>query len=599
MTLTLKKIQHRDAFRIGVYFSFDPAVNLKLKSLGARYSHTKRCWYFDYTAEKYRLLKENFPDIVIDAPKASNPSPSPAAGIKSRDLPPIDAETKPEKVVAAPNLPASALKRADQEHKAAPVPLVQKLRVKRFDNLGKYWVVRMDYHFRISKDLLKVKGVYWNKQEKAYLIYRNEQVKNKVEELLQAPGLFPDDYVTNEKPVTGGEMVLQPHPENLSLMRVYVPNSFLLIEKIKRFSLSRYSREHRCYLLPATPDVQKALAIHFAPENLKVVSRLPEGYLKKEHLPRRKSILLERAKERVLDKTPEKGRALMEALVDHMLANNLSDHTIANYGHAFLRFIRDHDYHDPATIDYPLIVKYLAKLMTQGLTAASGQMLVSALNYYFQHVTQNPSIVFKLPRPRMEKKIRTVFTLEECHRVFNSMENPKHRLALMVAYGAGLRVSEVINLRWGDVLLAEQKIHVRNGKGKKDRMVMLPYSIQILLEQYKTLYPSNDYVFQGQIPGTPYSASSVERVMGRALQKSGLEKKGSVHNLRHSFATHLLDSGTDIRYVQQLLGHKDIRTTMIYSHLSQSNIDRIQSPLDRMMPPAPNLLNIKNEKKAT
>jgi site-specific recombinase XerD len=140
---------------------------------------------------------------------------------------------------------------------------------------------------------------------------------------------------------------------------------------------------------------------------------------------------------------------------------------------------------------------------------------------------------------------------------------------------------------------------VENGKGKKDRMVMLPLSIFNLLEHYKALYPSNDYIFEGQIAGMPYSTGSVKKVMGRALEKSGLSKKGSVHNLRHSFATHLLDAGTDIRYVQQLLGHKDIRTTMIYSHLSQSNIDKIQSPLDHLMSDHPTEKEKKKPKKRT
>ena len=159
----------------------------------------------------------------------------------------------------------------------------------------------------------------------------------------------------------------------------------------------------------------------------------------------------------------------------------------------------------------------------------------------------------------------------------------------MIAYGAGLRVGEVVTLKWGDILLAEQKIHIKNAKGKKDRIVMLPNSVLAMLENYRALYPGKDYVFEGQFAGAHYSKGSVQKVMAGALEKSGLSKKGSVHNLRHSFATHLIEAGIDVRYIQELLGHSSIKTTMIYTHVSNKAINRIQSPLDR--------LNISMEKK--
>jgi site-specific recombinase XerD len=352
-------------------------------------------------------------------------------------------------------------------------------------------------------------------------------------------------------------------------------------------------------LLPASPAVFKALGLLYEPDQLQLENHLPAGYLKNENLPKRKQILLEHARDELLGKTPEAGQALMEKLIDHLLASNYSDNTIRNYGHAFLRFIRDHDFADPARMEPKVIVKYLGGLMARGLSSSVGNNLVNALNYYFRNVEQMAPLEFKLPRPKREKKIRTVFTLAECLQIFDQVENPKHRLALMIAYGAGLRVGEVVNLHWDDLLFEEQKIHVKNGKGQKDRLVMLPYTILQMMENYRALYPSKGYIFVGQTAGMPYSTVSVQRVMGRALEKSGLVKKGSVHNLRHSFATHLLDSGTDIRYVQQLLGHKDIKTTMIYSHLSQTNIDKIQSPLDRMMATEARQLNIKTKKKTT
>ncbi|HKK82267.1 MAG TPA: tyrosine-type recombinase/integrase [Prolixibacteraceae bacterium] len=599
MPLTLKKIKHRGAFRIGVFFPFDRNINDKLKKLGATYSRTNRCWYFDYSPEEYKLIKENFNDIEIDSPQTKKNATQPAAGSKSRDLPHIDASSETKKEDTASKLSAPAPHPGEQKHKADNRSLAQKLKLQRSDNIGKYWVVGMRYHHRISKELMKVKGVYWNSHEKAYLMLRLEKVKAKVEHILESPGFLPEDFISKEKHVTGGVIEFKPHTENNSLMQVYVPPLFVMTEKIKRFAMARYSKQYKCYLLPATPEVYKAIAIHYEPEKVSISSQLPEGYLKKGNLPKRKQVLLEKAKNKVIDHAPEKGLKYIELITNHMLANNMSDNTIDNYGHAFLGFLRDHDYQNPSEINYQDIVKYLGGMMAKGLSPSSGQMLVSALNYYYKHVEQNPSIVFKLPRPRKESKIRVVFSMDECYTVFNTIENPKQKLALMIAYGTGMRVGEVVELKWNDVLMAEQKIHIKNGKGKKDRLVMLPASLIEMLKNYKALYSTKDYVFDGQIAGIPYSKGSLQKVMRRALEECGLSKKGSVHSLRHSFATHLLDAGIDIRYVQQLLGHKDIRTTMIYSHLSQSNIDKIKSPLDKIFPSAPSQVNIKNKKKGT
>lgn len=172
--------------------------------------------------------------------------------------------------------------------------------------------------------------------------------------------------------------------------------------------------------------------------------------------------------------------------------------------------------------------------------------------------------------------------MEECLEVFRVVDNPKHKLLLLIGYGAGLRVSEIVSLEWRDILFSEHKIHVKNAKGKKDRMVMLPYSIVSTLEYYRRLYQTKKYVFEGQFAGEPYSTRSVQEVMRLALIKSGLEKKATVHTLRHSFATHLLENGTDIRYIQQFLGHSSIKTTTIYTHITSNAINKIQSPLDRL-----------------
>ena len=220
-------------------------------------------------------------------------------------------------------------------------------------------------------------------------------------------------------------------------------------------------------------------------------------------------------------------------------------------------------------------------------------MMVNALLYYFRTVLKRDTFEIRLPRPRAEHHLPTVLTMEECFRIFSLVDNPKHKLLLLIGYGAGLRRSEIVTLKWADILFDEHKIHVKQTKGNKDRIVMLPYSIIVLLMDYRRLYPSDEWVFAGQYKGEALSASTVQQVMKNAVTKSGLEKKATVHTLRHSFATHLLESGTDIRYIQQLLGHSSIKTTMIYTHITPKAAKKIISPLDRLLPGNPALKELK------
>jgi site-specific recombinase XerD len=173
--------------------------------------------------------------------------------------------------------------------------------------------------------------------------------------------------------------------------------------------------------------------------------------------------------------------------------------------------------------------------------------------------------------------------MEEYLQIFRVVDNPKHKLLLLIGYEAGLRVSEIETLEWQDILFSEHKIHIKNAKGKKDRMVMLPYSIVSSLELYKKLYESNKYVFEGQCAGEPYSVGSAQSVMRQALKKSGLSNKATVHTLYHSFATQILENGTDFRYIQKFLGHASNKTTTIYTHVSRMATDKVVSPLDRLV----------------
>lgn len=456
------------------------------------------------------------------------------------------------------------------------------MRLELLPNLGKYWVFKIRYVQVVVQQLKQVKGVYWHTNYKVYMALRHPNVKEKLEKILEVTSFFPEEYLDKEVVFKGKSIVLKPHPEEVKWMEVLVPDLLVLRRKIKRLAMVRCSKVKACYLLPATPQVYEALVLHFEPNGVYITSQLPEGYLNKRNQINRKQLDLSLTKAKLFEQVPEVALPYISGMVEMLLALNYSSSTVRTYTHSFLQFLRDHAYRNPSSISYQETVKYLSSIMERGLSSASGHSMVNALLFYNKQVLHIPGYEIKLPRPKKEKKLPSVLTMEECLQIFRVIDNPKHKLLLLIGYGAGLRVSEIVTLKWRDILFSEHKIHVRNAKGKKDRIVMLPYSIVSSLEYYRTLYQTKQYVFEGQFAGEPYSTASVQAVMREAIKKSGLEKKATVHTLRHSFATHLLENGTDIRYIQQFLGHSSIKTTTIYMHISASAINKIASPLDRL-----------------
>jgi integrase/recombinase XerD len=207
---------------------------------------------------------------------------------------------------------------------------------------------------------------------------------------------------------------------------------------------------------------------------------------------------------------------------------------------------------------------------------------INALKFYFEQVQGREKEFYDLPRPQKQLKLPSVLSEAEVVSLIQKTVNIKHRALLMTAYSAGLRVSELVNLRVQDIDSGRMLIHIHNGKGGKDRMVQLSTVLLETLRTYYKQYKPSGYLFEGDRNGEPYSSRSAQEVLKRSKLWAGVKKKGSIHMLRHSYATHLLEAGTDIRYIQELLGHSSLQTTLRYTHVSNLKLNGIQSPLDRL-----------------
>lgn len=567
--IQVRKIYHRENYQIGLFFDFDENLMHKAKSIGARWSQTYKCWYVLYNKENYNLILRNFGDVEIVKDENNERRTEPAV-------------IRQEIVHIAESISEIRFD-IQAEHKEATPEIASKIVFS--GNAGKYWILKVPFQANLTPKLMDIKGVFWNKQQKAFFVLRHVNVKIRVEALLGIGEIFPPEYFNLETVVSDPNtfMELNVYGPDKKWMILSCPPIPYLIEQIKRWEGSRYSNANKAYLLNATPAMLENLQQLSVELNIPIRNNIPARYLSRKKRVNKKASQFQDLKEKMLEQVPPHARIYTLALLDYLMAQNYSVNTLSSYTKWFNVFMRVHHYQNPDTLTEMQVVKYLSWMTEKGLSPSSLNMVVNALLYYFRTVLKKDSFEIKLPRPRREHHLPTVLTMEECFRIFGFVDNPKHKLLLLIGYGAGLRRSEISTLKWQDILFDEHKIHIKQSKGNKDRIVMLPNSIVAILQNYRAIYPSDEWVFAGQYKGEAISASTVQVVMRQAVAKAGLEKKATVHTLRHSFATHLLESGTDIRYIQQLLGHANVNTTMIYTHITPKAAKNIISPLDRMI----------------
>ncbi len=256
--------------------------------------------------------------------------------------------------------------------------------------------------------------------------------------------------------------------------------------------------------------------------------------------------------------------------------------SIKSYSHALKTFFDAFSGTDPAYITVHQIEDFINSLVVDKKISQSYQkVLVGAIKLFYNEILRKNYDFNYLFPDRTEKKLPVVLSKMEVKLILDSINNLKHKAIISLIYGTGLRVSEAVEMQIGDIDSKRMVIRIRQAKGKKDREVMLPANLLLLLREYYKVYKPKKYLFEGQ-KGDKYSARSIQAILKQALRKAKVTKKASVHTLRHSFATHLLESGTDIRIIQQLLGHSSIKTTQIYTQVSSTKLASVKSPLDML-----------------
>ena len=264
-----------------------------------------------------------------------------------------------------------------------------------------------------------------------------------------------------------------------------------------------------------------------------------------------------------------------------LIIKRYSPSTVRTYLTCLKNFFAYFKNHNTETLSKEELLNYLEYLVQKGYSKSAQNQHINAIKFYYEKYLEKEKQYYFIDRPIKDKKLPVVMSKEEVQQLLNQVHNLKHKTILILIYSCGLRISELINLKIKDIDSKRMLIQIRNSKGNKDRQVQLTNQILVLIKKYYKSYFPKEFLFNG-MHGGKYSSASIQKIIKRMTLRAGIRKNITPHTLRHSFATHLLEDGIDIRYIQTILGHSNIQTTQIYTHVSSKHLKNIKNPTDDM-----------------
>ncbi|MBL7777774.1 MAG: site-specific integrase [Chitinophagales bacterium] len=323
---------------------------------------------------------------------------------------------------------------------------------------------------------------------------------------------------------------------------------------VREMSSTRWSHSRRMWYLPDTPEHRNLLHVNEAVATGK----------------------------QLLGNIYEVNRAPVKQMIEKLQLLGRSPNTIKTYTYEFAQLLYALKKHPVEELGPERLRAYFLYCANElKLTESQIHSRMNAVKFYFEQVLKREKLFVDIPRPKKHSMLPKVIDKKDVAKMFAAMPNLKHRLMLKLCYGMGLRVSEVVALKITDIDSKRMLVQIERAKGKRDRYVNLPQSVLEELRAYFKQYKPRYYLFEGQGGGL-YSIRSVQAVFKQAMQRANIRKPVGIHGLRHSYATHLLEQGTDVRLIKELLGHKDVRTTLIYAHVSKRSLANVKSPLDEL-----------------
>jgi integrase/recombinase XerD len=551
MIMKLSSIFHRNENRIKVDFPYNQQIASLLMAVpNARWSKTHRAWHIPM--DGLNKLIELFPETKFET---------------------LDVVTKPVIEVVATKPKIELL----NEPKISPPQQKYDFSKIYVEVLGRKIILKMP---KIDADLKFVRTLRYSRWEKEsfHWVIPNypgnlEMIKNyfgeRIFQLTEAERNLAVNEAENIKKVerrSNEVLVIKTNSKRLKLLFGYLPE---LSKTIKTIPYHVWNSKNKWWTIPYSEQFLNEIKQRIADLNLTL--RYEEE---------------EQSNSRVQRITPydiPNYRYCPDEYLLKLTELRYSPKTSKVYKEMFEEFINFYPTYDIKNLDETLIIKFLRYLVTERKISTSYQnQSINAIKFYYERVLGGQRKIYFIDRPIKEKTLPIVLNTEEVKHILALTTNLKHKAILMLIYSAGLRISEAINLKIKDIDSQRMQIRVEQSKGKKDRYTLLSVKALTILRDYFKAYRPKEWLFEGMEAGNQYSTRSIQQIFKESVVRAGIKKDVSVHTLRHSFATHLLENGTDIRYIQSLLGHESSKTTEVYTHITTKGFDQIKSPLDNL-----------------
>lgn len=529
---------HKNEKRIKVEFPNTKEFSQLIKEIsGAKWSATMKSWHIPYTKEAFEQLKKCFPEIEIftsenssakkevEKPKVSEITENVTQGNKN-----ISITVSGRKIVIR-------LPKNENDTK-----FILSFRYSRWDKKNFYWVIpNYDKNLSLIKEHFK---------DRIVSLEINEEIKITSE--------------TENRVIEKDSLLVV--KTNRDRLQIYFSYNKAVHKKLKSYPYSSWNSKLKYQSIPYQEIYVKELEQFAKEQKLKFFFEVEK-----------ENPAIQKYK---ADRDAKDYKACPEDYILKLKELHSSESTIRVYSSAFEQFCNYYKDVPLEQVTQEQITNYMQHLaIDRKVSSSYHNQAINAIKFYYERVLKGDRKIYLLDRPRKEQKLPVILNKEEVKEILNCIDNIKHKAIVMLAYSAGLRLGELVRLKIKDIDSVQMQIRVEQSKGNKDRTTILSVRALEVLRKYFQQYRPKEWLFEGA-DGGQYSSRSIQMIVKDAVKKAGIKKKVSTHTLRHSFATHLLEAGTNLRYIQNLLGHESSKTTELYTHITLKGFEQLKSPLD-------------------
>lgn len=523
--------------RIRVDFPFNRETVLKIRQIAdIRWSREMKAWHLPYRRDAFEQLKSLFPEVTYPNHEARTP-----AQVQTRNS--ISLKPEDKAFVKIEVLGRKILLTLPKDQ--TDIQFIRGIRYSHWNGDQFWWEVP---NFPGNLDLIR------------------EYFRERIDELIFQDELSVGPEGASVRHIRRNELlIIKTTTGRLKLILAYNTE---MIRIIRKFPFHFWDSKNKWYSIPYSEKFLEEIREAAKENDLEVVYE--------EEKKQRTGV------GRISPDDVVNYRQCPDDYRNKLIELRYSRNTVKTYCSLFEEFINYYNKTDIREIDERMIVGFLQYLVMERNVSLSYQnQSINAIKFYYERLLGLPRKVYRIERPIRERKLPTVLNEEEVSRVIKLVKNLKHKAIIITIYSSGLRLSELLNLRITDIDSKRMQVFIRQAKGKKDRYTLLSKKALPVLRQYIRKYRPKKWLFEGA-KGVQYSESSVHAIVSEAYKRAGIRKPATVHTLRHCFGTHLLENGTDLRYIQALMGHSSSKTTEIYTHVTTKGFNQIVNPLDKL-----------------